>query len=36
MSGGASPDQIRAMEVIATIVDGIVVYCSDTEICGVD
>ena len=30
----ASPDEIRALEVVATIVDGIVVYCSDTEICG--
>lgn len=30
----ASPDDIRAMEVIATIVDGIVVHCSDTEVCG--
>jgi len=30
----ASPDEIRAMDVVATIVDGIVVYCSDTEICG--
>ena len=30
----ASPDQIRAMQVVATIVDGTVVHCSDTEICG--
>lgn len=30
----ASPDQIRALEVVATIVDGTVVYCSDTEVCG--
>ena len=29
----ASPDEIRAMEVIATIVDGTVVYCSDPELC---
>ena len=29
VTGGATPDEIRAMEVIATIVDGIVVYCSD-------
>jgi predicted amidohydrolase YtcJ len=29
----ASPDQIRALKVVATIVDGTVVYCSDTEIC---
>ena len=30
----ATPGEIRAMEVIATIVGGIVVYCSDTEVCG--
>jgi predicted amidohydrolase YtcJ len=29
----ASPDEIRALDVIATIVDGIVVYCADTEVC---
>ena len=29
----ATPDEIRAMEVVATIVGGIVVYCSDAEIC---
>ena len=29
----ATADEIRAMEVIATIVDGIVVYCSDTKVC---
>jgi predicted amidohydrolase YtcJ len=29
----ATADEIRAMEVIATIVDGIVVYCSDTNVC---
>ena len=29
----ATPDEIRAMDVIATIVDGIVVYCSDPEVC---
>ena len=29
----ATPDEIRAMDVIATIVDGIVVHCSDTEVC---
>ena len=34
VTGGATPDEIRALEVIATIVDGIVVYCSDTEVCG--
>ena len=30
----ATPDEIRAMDVIATIVDGTVVYCSDPEVCG--
>ena len=30
----ASPDQIRALEVVATIVSGTVVYCSDTDVCG--
>ena len=30
----ASPDEIRALEVVATIVGGTVVYCSDTETCG--
>jgi predicted amidohydrolase YtcJ len=29
----ATPDEIRAMDVIATIVDGTVVYCSDPEVC---
>lgn len=36
MSGdvsGATADEIRAMEVVATIVDGIVVHCSDTDVC---
>ncbi len=32
----ATPDEIRALDVIATIVDGIVVYCSETEVCGGD
>ena len=32
----ATPDEIRALEVIATIVNGDVVYCSDTEVCGQD
>jgi predicted amidohydrolase YtcJ len=31
--GGATPDQIRAMTVIATIVAGVPVYCTDAEIC---
>jgi predicted amidohydrolase YtcJ len=30
----AGPDEIRAMKVVATIVDGAVVYCSDTAVCG--
>jgi len=30
----ATPDEIRAMEVIATIVNGSVVHCSDTNVCG--
>jgi predicted amidohydrolase YtcJ len=34
VTGGATPDEIRAMAVVATIVDGTVVYCSDTEVCG--
>ena len=34
VTGGATPDEIRAMEVIATIVDGTVIHCTDTEVCG--
>ena len=30
----ATPDEIRAMAVIATIVGGVVAYCSDPEVCG--
>ncbi len=33
---GATPDEIRAFEVIATIVGGTVAYCSDREACGGD
>jgi predicted amidohydrolase YtcJ len=29
----ATPDDIRAMDVIATIVGGVAVYCSSLEIC---
>ena len=29
----ATPDEIRAMDVIATIVGGVVVHCSDLEVC---
>lgn len=31
---GATPDEIRAMTVIATIVHGTIAYCSDPAICG--
>lgn len=31
-----TPDEIRDMTVIATIVDGIVVHCTDVEVCGLD
>ena len=30
----ATPDEIRAMQVIATIVDGVVVYCAVDAVCG--
>jgi predicted amidohydrolase YtcJ len=30
----ATANEIRAMEVVATIVGGTVGYCSDTEVCG--
>jgi predicted amidohydrolase YtcJ len=30
----ATPDEIRAMDVIATIVGGVVVHCADAEVCG--
>lgn len=30
----ATPDEIRAMDVIATVVGGTVVACSDTAVCG--
>lgn len=30
----ATPDEIRAMEVIATIVGGEVVFCADPDVCG--
>jgi predicted amidohydrolase YtcJ len=33
---GGTPDEIRALEVVATIVDGAVVYCSDPAVCGQD
>ena len=29
----ATPDEIRAMTVIATIVGGVVIYCADPEVC---
>jgi predicted amidohydrolase YtcJ len=31
---GATPDAIRAMPVVATIVGGVVVHCSDRHVCG--
>ena len=30
----ATADEIRDMDVIATIVDGTVVFCADPEVCG--
>ena len=30
----STPDEIRALEVVATIVGGTVVYCSDAAVCG--
>ena len=30
----ATPDEIRAMDVVATIVGGVVIYCSLPDICG--
>ena len=32
---GATPDEIRSLDVIATIVGGTVAYCSDPDICPV-
>jgi predicted amidohydrolase YtcJ len=32
----ATPDEIRSFEVIATIVNGTIVYCSDAAVCGED
>ena len=31
-----TPDEIRAISVVATIVDGVVAYCSDPAVCGED
>jgi predicted amidohydrolase YtcJ len=36
VTGGATPDEIRATEVIATIVGGEVVFCSQPEVCDRD
>jgi predicted amidohydrolase YtcJ len=33
VTGGATPDEIRAMDVIATIVGGVPEYCPDSTIC---
>jgi predicted amidohydrolase YtcJ len=30
----STPDEIRALEVVATIVGGNVAYCSDAAVCG--
>jgi predicted amidohydrolase YtcJ len=30
----ATPEEIRAMSVVATIVGGVVEYCADAEVCG--
>jgi predicted amidohydrolase YtcJ len=30
----STPDEIRALEVVATIVGGNVVHCSDAAVCG--
>jgi predicted amidohydrolase YtcJ len=32
----ATPDEIRALDVVATIVNGTIAYCSETEVCGLD
>jgi predicted amidohydrolase YtcJ len=34
LTGGATPDEIRAMSVVATIVGGMPEYCPDWTICG--
>ena len=34
VTGGATPDEIRAMEVIATIVGGVPAYCADAAVSG--
>ena len=33
VTGGATPDEIRAMSVVATIVGGVPAYCADPEVC---
>ncbi len=33
LTAGATPDEIRAMEVVATIVGGVAAYCSDSTTC---
>jgi predicted amidohydrolase YtcJ len=32
----ATADEIRAMDVVATIVGGVVAFCGDSEVCGAD
>ena len=31
---GATPDAIRALEVVGSVVGGTVAYCSDPQVCG--
>jgi predicted amidohydrolase YtcJ len=33
IAGGASPDEIRALDVLGTIVGGVVEFCGDPEVC---
>jgi predicted amidohydrolase YtcJ len=33
VTGGATPDDVRAMDVIATIVGGVPEYCPDSTVC---
>jgi hypothetical protein len=33
VTGGVTPDEIRAMDVVATIVGGVPEYCPDTKVC---
>jgi predicted amidohydrolase YtcJ len=33
VTGGATPDEIRALDVVGTIVGGVVEFCGDPEVC---